>query len=153
MRDNDPEIHALSQYLIDEIIMAVGLKKTTRTHRIFDFLLNRVTVRLATICILTDRKIAADGFPAAAGWMASHWVREVNARGAQSVPTEGPLLIVSNHVGAYDILVVPSQINRRDVKIIASDTPFFKSLPNASRHMIYAARHSSGNGWWLPARE
>jgi hypothetical protein len=144
MRDNDPEIHALSQYLIDEIIMAVGLKKTTRTHRIFDFLLNRITVRLSTICILTDRKIAADGFPSAAGWMASHWVREVNARGAQSVPAEGPLLIVSNHVGAYDILVVPSQINRRNVKIIASDTPFFKSLPNASRHMIYAPDTPAG---------
>lgn len=144
MRDNDPEIHALSQYLIDEIIVAVGLKKTTTTRRLVDFLLHKVTVRLSSICVMTDRKIAADGFPAAVGWMASHWVREVNTRGAQSVPAKGPLLVVSNHVGAYDILVVPSQINRRDVKIIASDTPFFKNLPNASRHMIYAPDTPAG---------
>jgi hypothetical protein len=71
--------------------------------------------------------------------MASHWVREVITRGAESVPAKGPLLVVSNHVGAYDILVVPSQINRRDIKIIASDSPFFKNLPNASQHMIYAS--------------
>jgi hypothetical protein len=144
MRDNDPEIHALSQYLIDEIIMAVGLKKTTTTRRLFDFLLQKVTVRLSSICVMTDRKIAENGFPAAAGWMASHWVREVNTRGARSVPAKGPLLVVSNHVGAYDILVVPSQINRQDVKIIASDTPFFKNLPNASQHMIYAPDTPAG---------
>ncbi len=139
MHEEDEEIHALSQYLIDEIIMAFGLKKTTGTHRLFDFILNRVTIRLSTICVMTDRKIVTDGFPAAVGWMAGHWVREVTTRGAGFVPAKGPLLVVSNHVGAYDILVVPSQINRRDVKIITSDTPFFKSLLNASRHMIYAS--------------
>jgi hypothetical protein len=139
MREKDEEIHALRLYLTDEIINAVGLKKTTGTRRVFDFLLKKVTSRLSTICVMTDRKIATDGFPAATDWMASHWVREVTTRGTGAVPAKGPLLVVSNHVGAYDILVVPSQINRRDVKIIASDTPFFKNLPNASRHMIYAS--------------
>jgi hypothetical protein len=139
MREKDKEIHALSQYLIDEIINATGLKKTPGTHRVFDLFLHRVTTHLSTICVVTDRKIASDGFPVATGWMASHWIRNVNTRGAGTVPTKGPLLVVSNHVGAYDILVVPSQINRRDVKIIASDTPFFKNLLNASRHMIYAS--------------
>jgi hypothetical protein len=49
------------------------------------------------------------------------------------------LLVVSNHIGAYDVLVVPSRINRQDIRIIASDSPFFKNLPNASQHMIYAS--------------
>jgi hypothetical protein len=139
MRVKDEEILSLSYYLIDEIIMAFGLNKTSGTRRVFSFLFNRVTTRLATICVMTDRKIAMDGFPSATGWMASHWVREVTARGAGTIPTEGPLLVVSNHVGAYDILVVPSQINRRDIRIIASDTPFFRNLPNVSRHLLYAS--------------
>jgi len=139
MHEKDEEIHALSRYLIDEIILAFGLKKTAGSRRVFHFLLNRITTRLATICVMTDRMIATDGFPTATGWMASNWVREVTTRGAEYIPVEGPLLVVSNHVGAYDILVLPSQINRQDVKIIASDTPFFKSLPNASQHMIYAS--------------
>jgi len=139
MYENDEEIHVLSQYLIDEIILAFGLKKTAGSRQVFGFFLNKITTRLSTICIMTDHKIVTDGFPAATGWMAGHWVREVHTRGAVSIPTKGPLLAVSNHVGAYDILVVPSQINRQDVKIIASDTPFFKNLPNASRHMIYAS--------------
>jgi len=139
MREQDEEIHALRQYLTDEIIIAFGLKKTIVTRRAFDFFFNRITTRLSTICVLTDRKISSEGFPAATGWMAGHWIRETRTRGAESVPAKGPLLVVSNHVGAYDILVVPSQISRRDIKIIASDTPFFKSLPNASQHMIYAS--------------
>lgn len=139
MREKEEEVVALSNYLIDEIINAAGLKKSPGMQRAVHFFLNRITAYLSGICIATDRKIATDGFPAATGWMASHWVREVIARGVSSVPEKGPLLVVSNHVGAYDILVVPSQINRRDIKIIASDTPFFKNLPNASQHMIYAS--------------
>jgi hypothetical protein len=139
MPERDEEIIALSNYLIDEIINAVGLRKSAGLQSVFNIFLKRITMYLSGICIATDRKIATDGFPAATGWMAGHWVREVTTRGAGSIPAEGPLLVVSNHVGAYDILVVPSQINRPDIKIIASDTPFFKSLPNASQHMIYAS--------------
>jgi hypothetical protein len=139
MRTLDADVKALSHYLTDEIVNAVGLKVTARSRRVFDFFLHTITTRLSTICITTDRMIATDGFPAATGWMANHWVREVIARGAETVPPEGPLLVVSNHVGAYDVLVVPSRINRRDIKIIASDSPFFKNLPNSSRHMIYAS--------------
>ena len=51
MRAKDPEIHALSQYLIDEIILAFGLKKTAGIRRTFDLLLNKVTTRLASICV------------------------------------------------------------------------------------------------------
>ena len=135
----DEEIHALSQYLIDEIILAFGLKNTAGYRRLFNMLLQRVTTRLAGICVRTDRRIPTDGFPAALGWMAGHWVRKVVTRGAAAVPPIGPLLVVSNHVGAYDILVIPSQLNRPDLKIIASASPFFMNLPNASLHMIYSA--------------
>jgi hypothetical protein len=139
MPEQDEEILALSNYLIDEIINAFGLRKSAGLQRAFNFFLKRITMYLSGICIATDRKIATDGFPAATGWMASHWVREVTTRGTASIPAKGALLVVCNHVGAYDILVVPSQINRPDVKIIASDTPFFKGLPNASQHMIYTS--------------
>ena len=68
MSEKGQEIYALSQYLIDEIINAAGLKKSVWTHRFLDFLLRNVTTHLATICVITDQKIASDGFPAATGW-------------------------------------------------------------------------------------
>lgn len=139
MNAETEEIRALSQYLIDEIILAFGWKKTAVSRRLVNLLLQRVTVRLAAVCVETDHRILTDGFPAAVGWMAGHWVRQVAIRGAGAVPAQGPLLVVTNHVGAYDILVVPSQLNRLDIKIIASASPFFMNLPNASLHMIYSA--------------
>jgi hypothetical protein len=90
MRDQDAEIQALSQYLIDEIVNAAGLKKTARTRRVFDFFLHRVTMYLSTICVTTDRKIATDGFPSAVGWMAGHWVREIHTRGGATIPRAAP---------------------------------------------------------------
>ena len=84
MSEKGQEIYALSQYLIDEIINAAGLKKSVWTHRFLDFLLRNVTTHLATICVITDQKIASDGFPAATGWMASHWIRQVSTRGAET---------------------------------------------------------------------
>lgn len=140
----DGEIHALSEYLLDEIVLAFGLKNTPGTHGLFRFFLSKLTNRVASICMETDQIIAVKGFPAATGWMASHWVRQVTSRGSSFVPSDGPLLIVCNHVGAYDILVVPAQINRKDIKIIASASPFFMKLPHASEHMIYAS-HDAGN--------
>jgi hypothetical protein len=142
MPEIDLEAQALSHYLIDEIVMAFGMKSTKLTHWVFNLFLGKVTDRLAGICVVTDRKIETDGFPSATGWMASNWVRAVRTRGIENIPLDGPLLVVSNHVGAYDILVAPSQIGRKDIKIIASASPFFKNLPNASRHMIYASNET-----------
>ena len=139
MRGNDREIQTLSDYLIDEILLAAGFKKTPRAQRVCAFFFGRLTTYLADICVQTDRRVVTEGFPGALGWMASHWVREVHTTGAENIPAAGPLMVVSNHIGAYDILVAPAQINRRDVKIIASASPFFMRLPNVSQHMCYAA--------------
>jgi len=139
MQDQDEEILSLSRYLVDEIILAFGLQRTAFSRRFFNLFFQDVTTRLSSICVQTDCKIATQGFPAALGWMASHWVKEVWTRGAPAVPASGPLLVISNHIGAYDILVVPAQVNRPDVKIIASASPFFMNLPNASQHMLYVS--------------
>ena len=46
-------------------------------------------------------------------------------------------LVISNHAGTYDTFILASQINRNDLKIIVSDVPFLKNLPNARDHLIF----------------
>lgn len=133
----DAEIQSLANTLIYEIVNAVGLKKTRTAFRTFSLFFQKAARRLARIGVTADHMIATDGFPAASGWMASHWVRDVAARGQDTIPAEGPLLVVSNHCGAYDFLVIPSQLGRRDLKIISSDIRFLKNLPNACDHLIF----------------
>jgi hypothetical protein len=137
MGQRDADIRSLSKSLIDEIVNAVGLPKTPAARWTFGLFFRRVAERLSAIAVTADRMIATDGFPAAAGWMMSHWVKNVTRRGVETIPAAGPLLVVSNHCGAYDSLVVPSQLGRTDIKLISSDVPFLKNLPNACNHLIF----------------
>jgi hypothetical protein len=133
----EDEIQALTKTLIGEIFFALGFSKTGPAVRLLGSPFRKAAGRLSAIGVRADHLIASDGFPAAAGWMMSHWVRKVSVRGAETVPTAGPLLVVANHCGAYDFLVIPSQLGRGDIKIISSDIPFLKNLPHANQHLFF----------------
>ena len=45
----------------------------------------------------------------------------------QELPSEGPLLIVSNHPGAADILALAAALPRKDIKFVAQDRPMFRA--------------------------
>ncbi|MBD3166050.1 hypothetical protein GF324_05600 [bacterium] len=53
------------------------------------------------------------------------------------VPRSGPLLIISNHPGMTDTLVLLSLIERDDLLVIAERNPFLTALPNVSRQILY----------------
>jgi hypothetical protein len=150
MESLDERIRFLTNTLLDEIVHAVGLRKTATARKVFSLFFRKATHRLAEIGVKADQVICTDGFPAGCRWMMSHWVRDVVTRGAANIPTDGPLLVVSNHVGAYDIVVVPSQVNRPDLKIIASDIPYLMNLPAASEHLIFTS--IEGPDRWIAAR-
>ncbi len=130
-------IQTLSDTLIYEIITATGLPRTERVHRLFSRLFRRPAERLATLGATADHLIASDGFAKAAGWMLTNWCSQVTARGTETIPSQGPLLVISNHAGSYDTFVIASKLGREDLKLISSDIPFLKNLPHASEHIIF----------------
>jgi hypothetical protein len=133
----DAEIRTLSDALVLEVVTAIGLPRTEKMSRLFRPVFHKPADRLAAIGVTADRMIAAEGFPAAASWMLTNWCSRVTARGTDSIPSTGPLLVISNHAGSYDTFVITSQLGRDDMKLIASDVPFLKNLPNASAHTIF----------------
>jgi hypothetical protein len=141
----DAVIQSLSETLIDEIINAVGLRKTAITQRIFDLLFHKAAGRLAEIGVTFDRLIDRDGFPSACAWALTNWCRDITARGSESVPQTGPLLVISNHAGAYDSVVIASLLGRNDLKFIASDVAFLKNLPNTSEHFLFVSEDDAYN--------
>jgi hypothetical protein len=48
-------------------------------------------------------------------------------------------MVVSNHPGVVDALVLFSALNRDDVRVVANERMFFKALPNLSQHLIAVA--------------
>lgn len=145
MSQPDAEIKALSDALILEIVNAIGLPKTASTQRTFDLLFHKAAGRLAEIGVAFDRLIVCDGFPSACAWALTNWCRDITARGSESVPQTGPLLVISNHAGAYDSVVIASLLGRNDLKFIASDVAFLKNLPSTSEHFFFASADDAYN--------
>jgi hypothetical protein len=133
----DAEIRALSNVLIGEIFLALGASKTGFSFRTLGWLFRKPADRLSELCLTTDRMVAAEGFPQAAEWLLKHWCSRVTSHGEEAIPRRGPLLVLSNHAGTYDTFVITSRVGRQDLKLIGSDVPFLKNLPNASQHVIF----------------
>jgi hypothetical protein len=137
------DIVTLTKLLIAELVGAVGLPRTEPFLRLFWFLFRRPVSRLSTVGLTFDRLVAEAGFPNASEWALTHWCSHITARGTKDIPANGPLLIVSNHPGTYDALIIFSQVNRRDIRWISTEIPFLDNLPHTRNHVIFASRSNA----------
>jgi hypothetical protein len=139
----DTDIVTLTKLLIAELVGAVGLPRTEPFLRLFWFLFRRPMSRLSTLGLTFDRLVAEAGFPNASEWALTHWCSHITARGTQDIPAEGPLLIVSNHPGTYDALIIFSKVDRQDIRWISTEIPFLDNLLHTRNHVIFASRSNA----------
>ena len=132
----DAEINALSKSLVIEIAGSVGLRKSQLAQRIAWPIFRPVTDRLARIGVTFDRNEVQHGFSYAMGFALQDFVRTVTVRGTENFPPEGPLLVLSNHPGTYDSLIIASHLRRDDLCVITGDIPFLRKLPHANEHFF-----------------
>lgn len=134
-----PSPDELVEALYKDIRRALGLHPNSWASRVLLAGLRPAASRFARYALEFDRIVADRGFPAAADWASSLIFRQVRVLGTERVPTEGPLLIASNHPGTADSLAITAALNRKDLKIIASNMPVIRNLPFTSRHVIFAS--------------
>lgn len=84
-----------------------------------------------------DEKTDSDGFPAAGQWLCNRFVSDIKVRGKENIPGKGPIMVVSNHPGAYDSFCILATLGRQDLNAIISDIPFCMALPHVSPQLIY----------------
>ena len=65
------------------------------------------------------------------------YVREVCIYGREYVPSDGPVLFLSNHPGMTDTLSLLAAINRSDLKVMALHRPFLASLENTAKQCFF----------------
>jgi len=133
-------IEKLRRHLSAEIVRAVGLSADGPLSRPVDWLFRVPTGRFAEVGARFDAWVRQLGFAEAARQILPVFVRGYEAVGNDHIPADGPLLIASNHPGAYDALVIAASVDRDDIKIVAGDIPFLMNLPSASDHFIFATR-------------
>ncbi len=138
-----PDVQNLSESLIDEMVGAVGLPKTRFMHQLFWHLFGGITDRLAALGGPFDHITAEQGLPAGSAWALSHFCHPASVQGMYHIPAEGPLLVATNHPGAYDGLVLFCALQRQDIQWISSDIRFFRLLPHVRQHILFSSREDS----------
>lgn len=140
----DAEMVALSRSLVIELAGSIGFRNSPLANRILWPLFRPVTDRLARIGLTFDSNMLQIGFSRAMGFALEDFASSVTARGTLDFPPEGPLLVVSNHPGTYDSLVIASQLQRDDLNFISGDIPFLRSLPRANQHFYCISDEDNG---------
>jgi hypothetical protein len=67
------------------------------------------------------------------------YVREVRIDGREHLPSDGPVLFLSNHPGMMDTISLLAAIDRSDLKVVALHRPFLVSLENTARHCFFVS--------------
>jgi 1-acyl-sn-glycerol-3-phosphate acyltransferase len=104
--------------------------------------LNMPAKRLADLAERFDNLVARSGLREASDAILDRFIRGMEVHGLEHIPTNGPLLIVANHPGMMDGLVITANLPRPDLKIIASAMPIFTELQAMKNHLIYTTRNT-----------
>jgi hypothetical protein len=92
---------------------------------------------MAKLLAELDQNVAAYGWQGGAQRFLPHFVREAQVSGAESLPREGPLMVVSNHPAATDVIILAASLPRDDLKIISSPVSVITRLPAMAPHFIF----------------
>jgi hypothetical protein len=95
-----------------------------------------VSVPMARVLARFDARIDSLGLSRAAAATLADLGATFRTEGPPP-PAHGPLLVVSNHPGAYDALCLVAALGRDDAAIVASDRVFLRALPALARHLVF----------------
>jgi hypothetical protein len=123
--------------ITDEICNALGFARSGLARRLLGLLFRVPAQRFGQIAAKADDEVTRSGISGGARVILPDFSLESVVRGAENIPTQGPLLVVSNHPGGYDSVVIMASIPRKDLKIVISDVPFTRTFATARQYFIY----------------
>jgi hypothetical protein len=139
------QLTALRISILDDVFKDFNQARKRWVRKLLEPLAWLSINRFANMMLRLDHTISQDGFRQGLSDLASNFVNDVQVRGAEHIPSEGPLLLVSNHPGTIDSAAIGAELPRDDLSIIASNFPLLQRLPHASQHLIFIDPHASMN--------
>jgi len=100
----------LREAIIAETLIAMGLSKTGVVKRLVTPLLYFPANRFAQLVAQYDRQVGENGFRATTHSFLQDFGSNYETHGTECLPTEGPLLIASNHPGTLDGFVIAASL-------------------------------------------
>lgn len=144
MSDAPPSLSELNRHITDEIFAAFGFSARSWPRRYLWPVFWPPAYLFARLAAEVEHNAARFGLAEAARRLLPRFVKGVRVRGMENVPAEGPLLVASNHPGAYDSVVLLANLPRPDLKVVVSDVSFLRSLPALDSRFIYTVEGLHG---------
>ncbi|MES0340057.1 MAG: 1-acyl-sn-glycerol-3-phosphate acyltransferase, partial [Anaerolineales bacterium] len=98
--------------------------------------------RFAEVISGLDESVARFGFPEASRQLLPRFIKNTETVGQEHIPHDGPVLIISNHPGTLDGLLIASRLHRSDLKIVVTAYPFYQALSKLKDNFIFTT-----NAW------
>jgi hypothetical protein len=127
---------ALRAHLVYELGNAAGLQAGGWQARALAAVLRRPIDSIARMFSEVDVAIGRDGIAPAFAGLLERFVKDPRLAGVENLPAQGPLILASNHPGAYDALLIGATLGRRDFKLVSSTVPFFRAMTNFHERVI-----------------
>lgn len=119
------------------IFYTLNWRQTPFTEGIVNRLFGKFLENALDLAATFDRKIGQEGINTACGWLAGLCGAPARSNGVMDIPQQGPVLLVSNHPGYFDSMVIAAKLPRQDLKVIAGGVHYFEEFPNASQYLLY----------------
>ncbi len=136
------QVSQLREQVIKEALRFLDLSNDTWSGKLIGGALASPANRLAELVENFDQLVAHSGLHEASRRFLDRFVRYFEVEGIDQVPTDGPLLIASNHPGMVDGLLVAASLPRPDLKIVVSGMPLFANLKAMKDHFILVSRNT-----------
>jgi hypothetical protein len=134
---NSAQIDQMRERITDEVFFTLGFKKRGVIRKIFGRLFYLPTNRFARMFAEADEAVGRDGIPAGCRIVSDHLRVRINAVGIENLACDGPMMVLSNHPGAYDSVAIGSLVPRKDLRIVVYDVPFYHTLSEIGPRLIY----------------
>lgn len=128
-------LNALTDINLNDLVASFGLEESPKLAWVLRALFAGQARKFSVQMLDFDDAVRRDGLVEAARQTQRRYICSLRL---YSAPLPGgPFLALSNHPGMVDTLALFSALNRPDLKIIATDRPFLKALPNISQRLYF----------------
>lgn len=138
------QVRVYREKIIDEIFYALGLSRSGIMRRLLGPLFRPPANGFGRIAARADSEAKCSGITGSARRILPDLSLKAIVRGAENIPLGGPLVVASNHPGAFDSVAILSCIPRKDVKVFISDVSFTRAFSFARQYFIYTPMNKSG---------
>jgi hypothetical protein len=138
-----PAVEKLTGINIADMLDALGLPwlRGTPLRHVF----RPAARRFALTAHEFDARVGAHGLAQGSAWLVDRMTAGLATSGLAHVPAQGPVVILANHPGMTDtVALFASLASRPDLRVVASDRPFLRALPNVARRLIFLPDEEEG---------